>query len=53
MLGALIIIGFTMLLLPPFLDYGISIWGSAASIYLERLFKLQNCAIKLLITHPS
>ena len=32
-------------IIAPFLDYGISIWGRAANIYLDRLFKLQKRAI--------
>ena len=32
-------------IIAPFLDYGISIWGSAANIYLDRLFKLQKRAV--------
>ena len=36
----------------PFLDYGISVWGSAAKIYLERLFKLQKRAIRIVNHSP-
>ena len=39
-------------IIAPFLDYGISIWGSAANIYLDRLFKLQKRAIRIVNHSP-
>ena len=39
-------------IIAPFLDYGISIWGSAANIYLDRLFKLQKRAIRIVYHSP-
>ena len=37
----------------PFLDYGISIWGSAANIYLDRLFKLRIVNHSTFLAHTS
>ena len=39
-------------IIAPFLDYGISIWGSAANIYLDRLLKLQKRAIRIVNHSP-
>ena len=36
----------------PFFDYGLSVWGSAATCHLERLFRLQKRAIRI-IDHSS
>ena len=39
-------------IIAPFLDNGISNWGSAANIYLDRLFKLQKRAIRIVNHSP-
>ena len=36
----------------PFIDYGISIWGTAANTYLDRIFKLQKRAIRIINHSP-
>ena len=39
-------------IIAPILDYGISVWGSAASSYLDRLFRLQKRAIRVVSHSP-
>ena len=39
-------------IIAPFLDYGICIWGSAANIDLNRHFKLQKRAIRIVNHSP-
>ena len=39
-------------IIAPCLDYGITVWGSAANIYLDRLFKLQKRAIRI-VNHST
>ena len=39
-------------IIAPFFDYGLSVWGNAAITHLDRLFKLQKRAIRI-INHSS